>query len=369
MITRILLLCVLILALAGAAQAQDTPAPVLMLINGEDIWASYPTGLVRLSFSGYANRPALSPSGGQIAYPVIDQIGIQALQTTGGLVSELPSNIVLQDLTTQAATPIATQPEGATFNAGEPARAIVRSAPAWSTDGGALAWTEDAAPESVRSLVVYTPASATAQVLAADLPLQAGFQQTLPVRWGGGGIALHSITAVAEATAAQPTIDTFLIYSPQGALLASATVTPAAGEYVYDFQWISDAGVDKLGVIYSTGRWDIIDPATGAVTALVGSPELYSLSAPDGLSVVFGVTSLPNGAVFTWRVGQTPLAYTGPLEWLSISPSGDGLAYASQGLAYTWRDGVTEPVYGTNDYNMVVSDVVWGPTGWRVAGQ
>lgn len=366
---RIGLLCVLILAVAGVVQAQDAPAPVLMLINGEDIWASYPTGLARLTYSGYADRPALSPAGGQIAYPVIDRIGIQALQTTGGLVSELPSNIVLQNLTTRVETSIATQPEGATFNAGEPARAIVRSAPAWSPDGSALAWTEDVTPEAVRSLVIYTLASASAQVAVTDLPLQAGFQQTLPVRWGGGGIALHSITAVAEATAAQPTIDTFLIYSPAGALLASSTVTPATGEYVYDFQWIDDAGVDKLGVIYSTGRWDVIDPASGAVTPLVGSPELYSLSAPDGLSVVFGVTSLPNGAVFTWRVGQTPLAYTGPLEWLSISPAGDAIAYATQGIAYTWRDGVTEPVYGTNDYNMVVSDVVWGPTAWRVAGQ
>lgn len=364
--TRILLLCAFVLAFAGVAQAQQPAAPVLLLINGGDIWASYPTGLARLTFSGYADRPSLSPTGMQIAYPVIDQIGIQALQTTGGLVSELPSNIVLQDLTTQAATTIAVQPEGATFNAGEPARAIVRSAPVWSPDGGALAWTEDAAPEAVRSLVVYTPATATAQVLVTDLPLQAGFQQTLKVRWGNGGIALHSVTA-AEATATQPTIDTFMIYSPTGALLASATVAPAAGEYVYDFQWINDAGVDKLGVIYSTGRWEVIDPATGTIAPLTGSPELYSLTAPEGLSVVFGVTSLPTGIVFTWRVGQTPLAYTGPLEWLGIAPTGDALAYAEQGLAYSWRDGVSEPIYGTNDYNMIVSDVVWGPTAWRVA--
>ena len=368
--TRILLtLGVLLLAFTGVAQGQDTAAPVLLLINGEDVWASYATGLGQLSFSGYAARPALAPTGTHIAYPVIDQIGIQALQTTGGLVSELPSNIVVQDLATRTATPVAVQPEGATFNAGEPARAIVRSAPSWSPDGSALAWTEDAAPEAVRSLVVYTPASASAQVLVSDLPLQAGFQQTLPLRWGGGGIALHSITAATDASAAPPTVDTFLIYSPQGTLLSSAVVTPAQGEYVYDFQWIHDSGVDKLGVIYSTGRWDLIEPASGAIAPLVGSPELYSLSAPDGLSVVFGVTPLPAGAVFTWRVGPTPLPYTGPLEWLSISPGGDALAYADRGIAYTWRDGVVEPIYGTNDYNMVVSDVVWGPTGWRVAGQ
>lgn len=365
--TRILLLCVLLLTLAGAASAQDATSPVLLLINGEDIWGAYPSGLARLTFSGYASRPALSPTGNQFAYPVIDQIGIQALQRTGGLVSELPSNIAVVDLTTRTETMAATQPDGATFNAGEPAHAVVRSAPAWSPDGSALAWTEDAAPEGVRTLVVYT-LGGSAQALVTDLPLQAGFQQTLPVRWGGPGIALHSVTAAPDPSAGTPMRDTFLIYSPQGALLAETPITPVQGEYVYDFEWIDDRGVDKLGIIYSTGRWDVIDPATGAVAPLDGSPELYSLSAPDGLAVVFGVANLPNGVSFTWRVGATPLPYTGPIEWLGISPAGDALAYANQGIAYIWRDGVAEPIFGTNDWNSVASDVLWGPTGWRVAG-
>jgi hypothetical protein len=364
--TRFALLLLLLLTLPVALSAQDSPAPILLLINGADIWAAVNNNVAYpLTSTGFTSRPALSPTGMQVAYPVIDQIGIQALRVTGGLVSELPSNIVVHDLTSRVATTVASQPEGATFNAGEPAVAVVRSAPSWSPDGSAIAWTEDAAPQGTRSLVVYTLGGA-AQTLASDLPLQAGFQQTLPVRWGRGGIALHSVTS-ADASDAQRFVDSFLIYSPQGALLASVPVQPVDGEYIYDFQWIDDNGVDKLGIIYSTGRWDLIDPASGTVAPLTGLPELYSLTAPDGISVVFGVTRLSSGNVFTWRVGSTPLAYTGPFEWLGISPAGNALAYAEQGWGYTWQDGTISDIYGTNDWNMVVSDVIWGPTGWRVA--
>lgn len=366
--TRRLLFWLLLLMMASnVTGAQTTSAPVLLLINGADVWGAYPNGLAQLTFNRYTSRPTLSPTGAQMAYPVIDDIGIRALRTTGGLVSELPSNIVLYDLTTRTATPIATQPEGATFNTGEPARAIVRSAPSWSPDGAALAWTEDAAPAATRSLMVYTLGSAAPQTLVADLPLQAGFRQTLPVRWGDAGIALHSVTAATDPAATAPMVDAFLFYSPQGDLLAWTPVTPAQGEYIYDFQWIDDRGTDKLGIIYSTGRWDVIDPADGSLAPLNGSPELYSLTAPDGLSVVFGVAAMPGGAVFTWRAGATPLPYTGPFEWLGISPEGDAVAYADQGVAYIWRDGTSEPIWGTNNWNSVASDVIWGPTGWRVA--
>jgi hypothetical protein len=340
---------------------------VVMLVNGADVWGYYPSGLGQITFSGYIDRPVLSPDGSRIAYKVIADIGIQALQMTGGLVSELPSDIEIHNLLSGAAARIATQPADATFNSGEAARAIVRSAPAWSPDSTLLAWTEDVAPDAVRRLVVFSPAAGETRVLVAGLPLQAGFKQTLPVRWGMGGIALHSVSATDGGNAAaSPMVDTMFIYSPEGALLATAAPTLAEGEYVYDFQWIDVHGVSQLGIIYSTGRWDVIDPATGALAPLNGTPELYSLSAPDGLAVVFGVTSMPDsGNVFTWRVGDTPLPFTGPIEWIGIAPTGDAVAYADQGLAYIWNADGAQEIYGTNDFNFRVSDIVWGPVGWR----
>ncbi len=362
--SRLMFLLLTLLAV-GVASAQEAapPAPVLMLVNGSDIWASGAAGLTPLTSSGYTDRPVLSPNATRIAYKVIADIGVQALQTTGGLTSELPSDIEILDLGTGIATRIATQPPDATFNTGEPARAIVRSAPAWSPDGTMLAWTEDVAPEGIRRLVVHRLGVEQPQVLAADLPRQAGFQQTLPVRWSEGGIALRSIAAAADAGALP--VDSVLIYGTDGTLQATAA-TPAQGEYIYDIQWIDENGVDKVGILYSTGRWDVVDPASGTISPLVGSPELYSRSAPDGLSIVFGVTTLPDvGAVFTWRVGETPLPFTGPLEWISIAPTGDALAFADGGAAYIWRDGVLEEIFGTNSFNVSVADIVWGPTAWR----
>lgn len=365
---RLLILFALLFA-TGVARAQMPPAPVLMLVNGEDIYGYYPSGLARLTFSGYTDRPVLSPDGSRMAYKVIADIGIQALRTTGGLVSELPSDIEIRNIASGAVARIATQPADATFNAGEAARAIVRSSPAWSPDSRMLAWTEDVAPDAVRRLVVFSPDSGETRVLASGLPLQAGFQQTLPVRWGAGGIAVHSVSATAgEDAAASPTLDTIFFYSPEGALLSTANPQPAEGEFVYDFQWIDVNGAALLGIIYSTGRWDVIDPASGTIAPLEGTPELYSLTAPDGLAVVFGVTTLPDsGSVFTWRVGETPLPFTGPIEWIGIAPTGDAVAYADQGIGYLWNADGAQEIFGTNDFNFRVSDIVWGPVGWRVS--
>lgn len=365
---RLTLLALILLMLSiGSVRGQTTTPPLLMLVNGADVWAYDETiGIRQITFSGFVDRPALSPDGTRIAYRDVAEIGVQALQVTGGLASELPSDIVLQDLVTSVVTPLASQPPDATFNAGEPARAIVRSSPAWSPDSTMLAWTEDLTPEDTRQLVTYNLGTGEARILTANLPLQAGFQQTLPVRWGAGGIALQSITA-SPGGAPEDTQTGILIYNPDdGTLLSSTFVQPAPAEYIDDFNWIDDHGVPKVGVIYSTGRWDLIDPTTGTIAPASGTPQLYSLLAPDGLAIDFGVTSLPGtGSVFTWTVGTTPLPYTGPIEWISVSGAGNAVVYAQQGDAYIWRDGQIEIVPGVS-FNMMVGDVIWSAVGWRI---
>ena len=361
-----------LLMIAGGAQAQASPAPLVMLLNGADLWQSFPAGQypVRLTTSGNTDRPYLSPDGVHIAYKVIADIGIEALKQTGGLVSELPSDLEVRDLGARGSLRIVTQPAGATFVAGQPSNAIVRSAPAWSPDGRRLAWTEDVSPGDVRRLMLYDLAGGTSAILAADMPLQNGFQQTLPARWGAGGIALLSSTQD-PANPANPPIETLLIYGDDGKLRASAQSKPAAGEYLYDFEWIDDGGADRLGIVYSTGRWEVVDPATGAISPLNGVPQLYSTSNPNGLALDFGVTNLPGqGAVFTWTVvipgaPSIPLTFTGPIEWITISPVGDSLAYADGGVAYVWRDGQATAVNGTNPTDLSAAEMVWGPTAWR----
>jgi hypothetical protein len=358
----LLLITALLLTATGVVGAQDTP--LLMLVNGADVWSASTVGLTQLTTSGYNDRPVLSPRGDRFASKVIADIGIQALQTTGGFGIELPSDIEIHDVFTGAGQRIATQPPDATYNAGEPARAVVRSAPTWSPDGSALAWTEDVAPANVRQLVVYGVNDGSMRVLAADLPLQAGFQQTLPTRWGTGGIAVKSTTAAADNPSAL--IETILVYSPDGGLRSATTLQPAPGEFIYAFDWIDD-GAPFVYLIYSSGRMELIDPGSGVVSALNGTPELYSLSNPGGLAAQLTVAGSGGGApTFVWSVNGQPIAFNGPIEWITIAPAGDAVAYMVQGVAYIWRDGGANVVSGTEDPNFSVAELAWGATGWRV---
>lgn len=349
-----------LLLTAGGVSAQDTP--LLMLVNGADVWAATPAGLTQVTTSGYNDRPIVAPNGQQFASKVIADVGIEALRTTGGLGSELPSDIELYNPVSGASRRIATQPADATFNAGQPARAILRSAPAWSPNGAALAWTEDVAPDNVRQLVIFDVGSGQQRVVTRDLPLQAGFQRTLPVRWGSGGIAVKSVTADASGNLTE----SILIFDPNGGLRANTTLTLAPGEFVYEFVWIND-GAAFVGVIYSTGRFELIDPATGGVAPLTGTPELFSVTAPGGLAVQFSLSGGSGGTPsFVWQVNGQTLPFNGPLEWITIAPGGDQVAYMSQGTAFIWRDGQAAPVTGTTDPGFSVAEVAWGPTAWRI---
>ena len=367
-------LIVLLLTLGvTSVGAQGAPGPLVMLMNGADLYQSFPAGQypVRLTNSGFVDRAYLSPDGARIAYKITADIGIQALRQTGGLVSELPSDLEIRALGSAGVLRIVTQPPDATYAAGEPSNAVVRSAPSWSPDSARLAWTEDVTPGDLRRLVLYDVASATWLAIASDLPLQNGFQQTLPVRWGSGGIALLSTVADPNNAATGGTLQSLLIYNPDGSLRSTASVSPNAGEYLYDFQWINDNGADKLGIIYSTGRWDLIDPASAVISPLTGTAQLFSLSNPTGLALDFGVANLPDrGPSFTWTViipgaPSVPLAYTGPIEWIAISPVGDSIAYSNSGVAYVWHDGQATEVNGTNPYDLSAAELVWGPVGWR----
>ncbi len=367
-------LIVVLLALTGVvADAQGAPSPLIMLVNGADLWQSFPAGQfpVRLTVNGNVDRPYISPDGTRIAYKVTADIGIQALKQTGGLVSELPSDLELRTLGSAGVLRFVTQPPDATYADGEPSNAIIRSAPSWSPDSARLAWTEEVTPGDIRRLTLYDIASNTSLSIATDLPIQNGFQQTMPVRWGSGGIALLSTASDPNNAATGGTLQSILIYTPNGTRLSTAPVQLAAGEYLYDFEWINDNGADKLGLIYSTGRWDLVDPATGAVNPLTGVAQLYSLSNPNGLALDFGVTNLPDrGPSFTWTViipgaPSVPLTFTGPIEWITLSPVGDSLAYADGGVAYVWHDGQATEVPGTNPSDLSAAEMVWGPVGWR----
>ncbi len=367
------LIVVLLTLLGVAVEAQGTPGPLVMLVNGADLWQSFPAGQfpVRLTVNGYVDRPYLSPDGTRIAYKVTADIGIKALQQTGGLVSELPSDLEIRTLGSAGVLRFVTQPSDATYDAGSPNNAVIRSAPGWSPDSARLAWTEEITPGSIRRLTLYDIASNTTLSIATDLPVQNGFQQTMPVRWGTGGIALLSTVSDPDNAATGGTLQSILFYSPDGTHLSTAPIRLNVGEYLYDFEWISAGGVDKLGLIYSTGRWDVIDPADGSVSPLTGVAQLYSLTNPNGLALDFGVTNLPDrGPSFTWTAiipgaPSIPLTFTGPIEWITISPVGDSIAYADGGIAYVWHDGQASEVPGTNPSDLSAAEMVWGPVGWR----
>ncbi len=351
------------------ARAQSSEAPLVLLIKG-DLWTWSGGKLQQRTTWGYNEAPILSPDGKTVAYKSTAQIAVDVLKREGGIGGgELPANIWLLDVATNNALRAADQPPGASMMTGNtPDKFLIRSTPTWSPDGKALAWTELNQEFGKSSLVVYTVATRTARTLVTDLPPYYGVPSSLPVRWGAGGLAVETVT---QAKAGDVTVEGgLLVYDPNGKLLSSAKFG-----ILMDFLWIrADTrdllavhGNDKAEKPYTVGKWLLLDPATGQVSDMPGVPELYSLAAPDGLTLFPASPALDTG----WNIGlpgggEVPLladkkSVSGWVPFAAISPDGKQIAFSVQGKASIYSDGRVTQIVPDN-----AGGLAWTPLGWRV---
>ncbi|MEP7286882.1 MAG: hypothetical protein ABI947_14085 [Chloroflexota bacterium] len=353
---------------------QQTSGVLVLQLNG-DLWTWTGTQpqLIQRTNWGYNQSPVISPNGKMVAYKSAAQIGVDVIKKSGSVGREIPSNLWLMDTATGDTVRIADQPPDAAFSTSNHAdKFIMRSLPTWSEDSKFLAWSQLATDNSTNmmcqpQLIIYNIEKKIDTVIIPTLTFS---QCNLPVppqvQWSESGIAVWSKTVTADGKGGA---DALLIFDSEGNLLSTITV-----DGLYEFAWMKDGDKEYIGALVKgpsnqpldQTQWLLIDPLSGRLFGMPGTPELYSLSSPGGISLFIdsiGVApeweiARPNKSIDKLGNVDDVYAFT---HTLAISPDGQSIAYVQQGAAYVYSDGKATKIAPSD-----VSALAWGATGWRV---
>jgi hypothetical protein len=159
------------------------------------------------------------------------------------------------------------------------------------------------------------------------------------------------------------------VYDTQGALISSSDKIAD----LYEFAWIQDGTQDYIALITDVQggmKWELLNPSTGKTFPLTGTPELYSVTEPNGLSVYpMQLAPMSNWAVVNYDSAKPqPMSIPFKLnvrdvsDALTISDDGTELAFISDNQVI-----VTDL---KNSYvassGVKVEAIVWSPTAWRI---
>lgn len=361
----VLVLITLLLLVGSGAHAQDGEFPLILWIRGDlysvDAASAAPRALTQ---NGTISGPQIAPDGRNIAYKVAAPVGLAVLDRiqSAGVIADfdLPGDIYLFNIAGRVATLLAAQPEGASLLVqGVADKALIRSAPVWSPDGEQLAWTEYDYPGGQPRLVLYNRVGGTQTIAAENIPAPLVQGAAPPLKWGSGGIAIN---ASVDATSEQD----FIFYGTDGRWLSSPRIAPVENDPALDYVWIETGAGPRLGVIYQSARWLLIDPQTGVAQAATETPRLTTTQA-GAHELRFGVDP---SLGFYWEIVGSTAAAPGAPGQVTLSPSGQAVAfigYPSSGAVAIWRDGdaAAVPNTGSNLDELQVGALLWGNTVWR----
>ncbi|MCL4880146.1 MAG: SH3 domain-containing protein [Anaerolineae bacterium] len=342
--------------------------PLVFLMNG-DLWKWSPGDAqpTQMTQWGYNFRPVISPDGTRVAYKSWAELSVNAINDAGLFPGDMPANIWVMNVATLEAQRVADQPAGVTVENG----AIIRSDPAWSPDGNALAWIEMVnANDFVFRLVTYDFVTGISKVMVPSLPLpfMDGGVYVPPVQWGSGGIS-YNIGSFDQNQ--NNFAQTVYVYQPDGSLTSATQVADFDSSYVMEDFWFGGS----IGLVYSSGQTAVLNPVNGSIAPADGNPVLQADGGVSANALLMSVQP-GNGAYnVNWFVidnfvnNLAQLPYFGITSYGGLAPGPDGMsfAYITDAL-YVWTQGQVIQVPGTQGLNdgFPGAAVVWAAEYWYI---
>lgn len=377
---RLLLLLLLFLVLI-TTQAQST-TPLIILMEGS-LYTWSEAGAPPTPFPAcqptnnetIISAVSVSSDGLQISYLSQPQMVADAIAQFGGVGgATVPNNLWHCDLTTNTATLLSSQPEGASFmNADLPDAGVAHSEATWSPDNSKLVWTQLSYPGGELLAVIFNRADNTLTRFPLTVPENPmGAPAPLMAMWGQSGIMIWTIALNEETFVLEENV---LIYDEAGNLLRTLQLNPGNGEedFIYERVLLQDNGQEYIGLLYIDSGWSLVDPMTGTAQAMNGLAELYNPANPDGVSLLFSLDEQYN---YLWQIATPQGLYFDPTGQplsifnfsraaIAVSPDGR-LAFTVFDGLYIYNNGESTFIPGTEPTMTGLHSLTWGGTAWRV---
>lgn len=364
--------CLLWAVFTVSSVSAQTVFPILAIANGNllrqeaERMEAYPA--CQPPGEGLLSMLIISPNNRYILMETQPEMVRQAILIYGGLGGgALPSNLWMCDTEQNTLVKIGGQPADASFMAGDiPDSATIRSAPAWSPDGAQIVWVEQTYPNPNYSLMIYTLAQNTIiQVPLLGLPVPVERSTPYPVMWGDAGIMLI-VYALDEMTFV--TTETLYLFDNNGQYLRYAFIGSAGenDDVINERILVRHEDREYLGLAYARAGWVMMDILSGAKQPMPGIPELYSRTAPNGLTLDVELT--PDQG-YVWHISdrsEEPILADLSRQRLSLSPDGSRVAYGTDQIR-VWTGGQQLALEGSGDFeDDPTASLVWSSMAWRV---
>lgn len=316
----------------------------------------------------YNITPILSPDGKWIAYNSFPTFTFPTLIGGYGGGSP-PTNIWLLNIGTGNGVRIADQPADAATGG----KNVTRSVPTWSPDSKFIAWGEAVsdgsnAPAKGR-IAIYDVDTTATRFLPTDTNDGAGDAFLTPV-WGTPGLIAPAFQIKPDS---REYIRSYLFLPTDADTLESLSIPDDAPSETP--VWIDTPEGAVIAEQWYTG--DYFNPVTEEMISPDAVPELYSLTAPDGLRV----HSEPSEGSETWRVtdssGDVVFRINADLSagspFNSHKRLADVVGISPDGTSVRWIEDNT--VQGTDDACELqlppgdMAGILWGPTALRLRGE